>query len=410
MQNRRDFLKTATLAALGSGLVVRQTLAGESSLSNVYINKLGLGGKMKMSFFPYELKLKHVFTVATYSRTTTPDVQVEIEYEGITGYGEASMPPYLGETVESVMSFLGKVNLEQFSDPFQLDDILSYVDSLSPKDTAAKAAVDIALHDLVGKLLDAPWYKIWGLNKEKTPSTTFTIGIDTPDVVREKTKECADQFNILKVKLGRDNDKEMIETIRSVTNLPIAIDANQGWKDRQYALDMIHWLKEKIKEYQLDYILFGNHHYHTDEKFPYFGHHTENLDMLELYEESAIEGMESGLFCCLAHPDLFMRSYPQFDRHCKLISRHICRTAARLHIPLEYNIGYVAYNEAHNLQTYPCPDFWHIAANEGCTAIIGLDAHNNKDLETPVYYNRAIEELKALKIQRVDSLSLITNH
>ena len=76
-----------------------------------------------------------------------------------------------------------------------------------------------------------------------------------------------------------------------------------------------------------------------------------------------------------------------------LISRHICRTAARLHIPLEYNIGYVAYNEAHNLQTYPCPDFWHIAANEGCTAIIGLDAHNNKDLETPVYYNRAIEEL-----------------
>ena len=97
MQNRRDFLKTATLAALGSGLVVRQTLAGESSLSNVYINKLGLGGKMKMSFFPYELKLKHVFTVATYSRTTTPDVQVEIEYEGITGYGEASMPPYLGE-------------------------------------------------------------------------------------------------------------------------------------------------------------------------------------------------------------------------------------------------------------------------------------------------------------------------
>ena len=76
-----------------------------------------------MTFFPYELKLRHVFTVATYSRTTTPDVQVEIEYEGVTGYGEASMPPYLGETVESVMNFLKKVNLEQFSDPFQLEDI-----------------------------------------------------------------------------------------------------------------------------------------------------------------------------------------------------------------------------------------------------------------------------------------------
>ena len=97
----------------------------------------------------------------------------------------------------------------------------------------------------MGKLLQAPWYKIWGLDKDKAPSTTFTIGIDTPEVVKEKTRECAEQFNILKVKLGRDNDKEMIETIRSVTDLPIAIDANQGWKDRQYALDMIHWLKEK---------------------------------------------------------------------------------------------------------------------------------------------------------------------
>ena len=83
------------------------------------------------------------------------------------------------------------------------------------------------------------------MDKEKTPSTTFTIGIDTADVVREKTKECADQFNILKVKLGRENDKEMIETIRSVTDLPIAIDANQGWKDKHHALDMIHWLHEK---------------------------------------------------------------------------------------------------------------------------------------------------------------------
>ena len=80
------------------------------------------------------------------------------------------MPPYLGETVESVMSFLGKVNLEQFSDPFQLDDILSYVDSLSPKDTAAKAAVDIALHDLVGKLLGAPWYKITKKRRLLPPS------------------------------------------------------------------------------------------------------------------------------------------------------------------------------------------------------------------------------------------------
>ena len=245
MQNRRDFLKPATLAAIGSGLGIHNVFAGKSGPALFSVNKLGKGGRMKMRFFPYELKLKHVFTVASYSRTTTPDVQVEIEYEGVTGYGEASMPPYLGQTVDTVMAFLRKVDLEQFSDPFGLEDILAYVDSLSPGDTAAKAAVDIALHDLVGKLLGAPWYKIWGLNKEKTPSTTFTIGIDTPDVVRGKTREVAGQFNILKVKLGRDNDKEMIRTIRSVSALPIAVDANQGWSDRQYALDMIHWLKEQ---------------------------------------------------------------------------------------------------------------------------------------------------------------------
>ncbi len=208
------------------------------------INRKGRSSRMQMRFFPYELKLQHPFTVASYSRTTTPDVQVEITYDGITGYGEASMPQYLGQTVQSVSSFLQRVDLSQFADPFQLDDILTYVDSLSPHDTAAKAAVDIALHDLVGKLLKAPWYKIWGLNKAKAPSTTFTIGIDTAEMVRQKTRECADRFNILKVKLGRDNDKEMIETIRSVTQLPIAVDVNQGWKDRSMALDMIHWLNE----------------------------------------------------------------------------------------------------------------------------------------------------------------------
>lgn len=247
MTNRRDFLKAAALATLGAGMIAEEAMADtkKKKIHLFNINKQGAAPKMKMRFFPYELQLRHVFTVATYSRTTTPDVQVEIEYDGIIGYGEASMPPYLGQTVKSVLAFLQKVDLGQFSDPFQLEDILAYVDSLSPGDTAAKAAVDIALHDLVGKLLQAPWYRIWGLDKEKAPSTTFTIGIDTADVVRKKTEECAELYNILKVKLGRDNDKEMIKTIRSVTDLPIAVDANQGWKDRQYALDMIHWLKEQ---------------------------------------------------------------------------------------------------------------------------------------------------------------------
>ena len=238
--DRRDFLKTAAVAGAGAALLG----AGCAPQRGPRPYRVGGKARMQLSWAPYELQLRHTFTVASYSRTTTPDVQVEIRYDGFTGYGEASMPPYLGQTVESVCAFLAKVDLGQFADPFQLDDILAYVDSLSPGDTAAKAAVDIALHDLVGKLLGQPWWRIWGLDAAKAPDTTFTIGIDTPDVVREKTRECADRFNILKVKVGLDNDYEMIRTIREVTDLPLAVDANQGWKDRQQALDEIFWLQE----------------------------------------------------------------------------------------------------------------------------------------------------------------------
>lgn len=239
--DRRSFLLGSAAAAAGL------SLAGLPGCAPSTPRAYRVGGKarMKLSWAPYELQLRHTFTVASYSRTTTPDVQVRIDYDGFTGYGEASMPPYLGQTVESVCAFLEKVDLGRFSDPFQLEDILSYVDSLSPGDTAAKAAVDIALHDLVGKLLGQPWFRLWGLDPAKAPDTTFTIGIDTADVVREKTRECADKFNILKVKVGLENDEEMIRTIREVTDLPLAVDANQGWKDREKALDEIFWLAEQ---------------------------------------------------------------------------------------------------------------------------------------------------------------------
>lgn len=215
---------------------------------------------MKLRFRPYNLQLKHVFTIANSSRTHTPVVLTEIEYEGITGYGEASLPPYLGETQGTVIEFLAKVNLNRFSSPFELEDILAYVDSLAENNTAAKACVDIAMHDLVGKLMGQPWYKIWGFDKNKTPDTTFTIGIDKPAIIQEKVKEAKADFKILKVKLGTENDKEIIEAIRAVTDKPLAVDANQGWADKYFALDMIHWLKaqgvvmieQPVPKYSLD--------------------------------------------------------------------------------------------------------------------------------------------------------------
>ncbi len=235
--DRRQFIGISASAALAAGLESCGVRPGG------FENKHH--GPMKLRFYPYELQLAHTFTVSSYSRKTTPDVQVEIEYDGITGYGEASMPPYLGHTVESVCSFLSKVDLSGFRSPFLLEDIMEYLDTISPGDSPAKAAIDIALHDLTGKIIGQPLYRIWGYNPEKAGPTTFTIGIDTPDVVRQKTEECAGLYRILKVKVGLDSDEQMINTIRSVTDLPIAVDANQGWKDRSKALDEIYWLKDQ---------------------------------------------------------------------------------------------------------------------------------------------------------------------
>jgi len=200
--------------------------------------------RMTFRFRPYTLQLKHVFTVAVSSRTTTPVMLTEVEYDGVVGYGEASMPPYLGESHETAAAFLSKVDLGPFTNPFELETILGAVDAIAPGNHAAKASVDIALHDLVGKIMKQPWYNIWGYDPVKAPVTTFTIGIDTPEVVRQKTREAA-EFKVLKIKLGRDTDKAMVEAIRSVTDKPLTGDANQGWTDRQQALDMIGWLKER---------------------------------------------------------------------------------------------------------------------------------------------------------------------
>ena len=239
MSNRRDFLRYGALTA--GALAIAPALG---SCTRRKTTGRSMNGALSLSFFPYDLQLKHVFTIALSSRRTTPVMIVELEYDGIIGYGEASMPPYLGESQETAAKFLSNLDMAQFKDPFLMEEILEYVDKSAPGNYAAKASVDIALHDLTGKLIGQPWYKVWGFNPANTPYTSFTIGIDTPDVVRQKVHE-AEPYQVLKVKLGLDTDKEMIETIRSVSDKPICVDVNQGWKSREFALEMIHWLNER---------------------------------------------------------------------------------------------------------------------------------------------------------------------
>ena len=198
---------------------------------------------MQLRFRPYTLELRHAFTIATSSRTSTPDVLVEVEADGHIGYGEASMPPYLGESPDTAAAFLRRVDLSRCTSPDQLPAVLRTIDALAPGNPAAKAAVDIALHDWMGKKLCISLHRLWGINPAKAPVTSFTIGIDTPEIVRQKTREAA-PYKILKVKLGRghDLDRQLIESIRSVTDKPITVDANQGWTDREESLRMAEWL------------------------------------------------------------------------------------------------------------------------------------------------------------------------
>jgi len=235
--DRRNFLASLGMSA---GALATGIPATAHSLGTIVKE----GGPMTLRSIPYTLSLKHVFTVAASSRTTTPVMLTEIEYEGVVGYGEASMPPYLGESHQTVAAFLAKVDMGKYKDPFQLETILSDIDTIAAGNSAAKASIDIALHDLVGKLIGKPWHVIWGLDPSTTPNTSFTIGIDTPEVVRQKTREAL-EFKVLKVKLGKENDKEMVETIRSVTDVPLTSDVNQGWRNKEQALEMIHWLKDK---------------------------------------------------------------------------------------------------------------------------------------------------------------------
>ena len=242
--NKRDFIKYSSYLIGGTMIGAKASAAEAFPVTPLSNRKRKAGGKLSLSFTPYTLQLRHAFTLSTSSRTTTPVMLTEVEFDGVKGYGEASMPPYLGESHESVATFLSRVNLSQFSDPFLLVDILEYVDSVMPDNPAAKASVDIALHDLIGKLVGEPFFKLFGLNPAKAPLTSFTIGLDTPEVIRQKVLE-AEPYKVLKVKLGRDNDREMIEVIRSLTDKPLCADVNQGWKDRNHALEMASWLKEK---------------------------------------------------------------------------------------------------------------------------------------------------------------------
>lgn len=173
----------------------------------------------------------------------------------------------------------------------------------------------------------------------------------------------------------------------------------------EYFPQYLPWLKQFLKQEELDYIIFGNHYYQTDEKKVYFGTACARPEYLEIYAEECCKGMETGLYSYLCHPELFMRNYPHFDENCERISWRICKKAKECNLPLEYNLAGLQYNLINGVEQYPHHAFWEIAKAVGNTAIIGVDAHNNVDLANPLYWDHAVQYLdEELQIQRIDHI------
>ena len=189
-----------------------------------------------------ELKLKHVFTISRGSKNSVKNVFIQLSKNGITGLGEAAPNKRYNESAELVTEELENFDSSVLDDIDNLNDIERILDEFTTKLSAStKVAIEMAWLDWWGKTLQKPLYKLLGYTHHHTPSTSYTIGIDSLEVMREKVKE-ASSYPILKIKLGTERDREIIKAIRSITKKPIRVDANEGWKTIDQAKREIEFL------------------------------------------------------------------------------------------------------------------------------------------------------------------------
>ena len=225
---------------------------------------------MKLHWEPITLDLKTTFRVAHGAFDQRFNVLVYLD----DGVGEAAAVPYYGETQDGIIAYLKSIP-DLGDDPFDMDAVLSKRPAGS---RAARSAIDEALHDLWGKKLGQPLYKLFGLNPNNLPLTSFTIGMDEPEVMAEQAKDS--QYPIIKVKLGSEKDEAIVSSIRKTTNATLRADANAGWTREEalhiiprlvdYDLEFIEqplavedvegyfWLKEKLKAQNIDIPIFAD--------------------------------------------------------------------------------------------------------------------------------------------------------
>jgi L-alanine-DL-glutamate epimerase-like enolase superfamily enzyme len=189
--------------------------------------------QLRMEIEVLELRTRHPFIIARGGQSDYRTVWVRLtDGDGHEGWGEAAPTKFYGETTETVLAALDTYGTQLPDDPFDLEEAERRWEQLLRRNPATRAALSSALHDLVGKRLGLPLYRLWGLDPTKAPRSTFTIGLDTPDKMRAKVRE-AEQYPILKIKLGTDRDVEILRTIRDTTDREIRVDANCGWTLKQ---------------------------------------------------------------------------------------------------------------------------------------------------------------------------------
>ncbi len=229
--NRRIFVKAA---AAGGCLAASDASAGSSADLTTRIVRLNL---------------QHTWTTTMSSSQYRDTLHTAYTRDGITGHGEGAPIVRYHEDAESARKAVDSVrSLLVAADPMQFSKVMREVFQRVSGEWAGKAAIDIAIMDWVGQKLGIPLYTYFGLDPKDAPVTTFSIGIDSPEITRQKTKEAA-EYPVLKVKVGLATDEPTIEAVRSVTRKPLRVDANEGWKDKEEAVRKINWLEKQGVEF-----------------------------------------------------------------------------------------------------------------------------------------------------------------
>ena len=230
--NRREWLQRFGAAAAAAA----QPLAGASPAT-------------KFSAEIVRLKLRHTWTTVMSSSEYRDTVHTRFERDGVTGRGEGAPIVRYQESAETALKAIDAVKAMLASaDPWQFAKVLERVFGSIQGQYAARAAIDIALMDWVGQKFGVPLYRYFGLDPKDAPVTTFSIGIDTPEITRQKVRE-AEAYPVLKIKVGLDTDEATMEAVRSVTKKPIRVDANEGWKNKEEAVRKINWLESQGVEF-----------------------------------------------------------------------------------------------------------------------------------------------------------------